>query len=228
MKNNTKTEWIEHPVVPRYGDKKLERMVQMAKVARTQNISRKDIIQKTIEEKARFIQDGVLQFSSMCSGGQIRPANYSVLEQMNLGLKNTTVDDFTDGDIQTGLMMFTTMVYCSEPVALSQFLHSLLSTQSPRTIIRAIVNTIQSNDLKAFKNRMGMNQFYLALDKIFHFQFGKILQATASPSELQVMISNDRPYFSHYSQEIHQCLNNNSCQGIRNLTTTLGKPEKIV
>ena len=44
-------------------------------------------------------------------------------------------------------MMFSAFVYCSESVALSQFLDSLLSTQSPMTIIQATVNTIESSVL---------------------------------------------------------------------------------
>ena len=188
-------------------------------------MSKEDIIQKTIMEKARFIQDGVLQYNSMCSRGQIKPENYSVFEKMDLGLNSTTVYEPDDEDIQTGFMMFTTMVYCSKPVAISQFLHSLLFNQSARTIIQATVNTLQSDDIKALQNRIRMNQFYLALDKIFHFQLGKILLATASPSELQAMMSNDLPYFTHFSQEIDQCLNNASCQGVRDLVTTLSKLE---
>ena len=125
-------------------------------------------------------------------------------------------------DIKTGFMIFSALVYCSESVVLSQFLHSLLSTQSPRTIIQATVNTIEFNVLHENRNRMKMNRFYVALDHIFHFQLGKILLATASPSELQAMIAKDWPYFTHYSQEIDECLNGASCQGIMNLVQNLG------
>ena len=68
-----------------------------------------------------------------------------------------------------------------------------------------------------------MAQFYLSLDQIFHFQLGKILLATVSPSDIESMITKDWPYFSHYSQEINQCLNNASCKGISDLVQSLGK-----
>ena len=55
------------------------------------------------------------------------------------------------------------------------------------------------------------------MDKIFHFQLGKILLATVTPSDIKTMLNKDWPYFSHYSQEIDQCLNNASCQGIIHL-----------
>ena len=98
-------------------------------------------------------------------------------------------------------MLFSAIVYCSEPVALAQFLHSLLSTQSPRTIIRATVNTIQSGDIKNRESRKLINQFYLGLDSKFDFHLGKILLATASPSQIKTMIAKEQPFFTNFSQE---------------------------
>ena len=119
--------------------------------------------------------------------------------------------------------MFSATIVCSEPVALSQFLHNLLTTQSPRTIIQATVNTIQSEDIKEIITRKLMNDFYLALDNIFQFQLGKIHLATALSSQLQNMMAKDWPYFIHYSHHIDQCLNNNSCQGLNDTIKSLGR-----
>ena len=198
-------------------------MVHLAKLAGTQNVSGEEVIKRATLEKERLIQFEVLQYTSMCSGGQIRSTSYSVLENMNLGLHDTTDNVPNNDDIQTGFELFTTMVYCSEPVAISQFLHSLLSSQSPRTLIQATVNTIESGNIKDTLNQKSMNQFYVALDKIFEFQYGKILLATASPSQLQAMITKDRPYFRPYSKEVYQCFNSSRCHEVSQLITTLGK-----
>ena len=120
-------------------------------------------------------------------------------------------------------MMFSNMIYCSESIPPYQFLHSLLSTQSPRTIIQATVNTIQSGAITNPMHRNIMKKFYLDLDQKFHFQLGKILLATVSRSELQTMMTKDWPYFTHYSQEIDQCLNNDSCHEVMDLVQSLGK-----
>ena len=120
-------------------------------------------------------------------------------------------------------MLFSVVVYCSEPVALSQFLNSLLSTQSLRTIIKATVNTIQSENIKESLSKEQMNQFYLALDKIFDFQLGKILLAISSPPEIEAMMAKDWPFFTHFSQEIDQCLEEGSCRGVQDIVNTLGK-----
>ena len=150
--------------------------------------------------------------------------HYRVFESITLGLTITkSMGSVTEEDITTGFMMFSAFVYCSESVPLFQFLHSLLSTQNPRTIIQATVNTIESVVFDENENRMRMNQFYMALDQILHFQLGNILLATASPSELQAMIAKDLPYFTHFSNEIDECLSGASCQGIKNLVQTIGK-----
>ena len=67
-----------------------------------------------------------------------------------------------------------------------------------------------------------MNEVYLALDKVFHFKYGKILLATASLLELEAMMLKGRPYFTQYSQEIDKCLSGASCKGLHDLLLTLG------
>ena len=119
-------------------------------------------------------------------------------------------------------MLFSTLIYCSESVALSQFLHGLISTQSPRTIIQATVNTVQSESVRESAKKRKISQFYMALHKIFHFQLGKIRLASASPSELKAMLAKDWPYFTHYSNDIDQCLKGSSCKGVTDLVQTLG------
>ena len=125
-------------------------------------------------------------------------------------------------------MLFSAIIYCSEPVALSQFLHSLISTQSPRTIIQATVNTINFGDTKESISKENIRKFYLDLDKIFHFKYGKILLATASPVQLKAMMAKKLPFFSNFSHEIEQCLSSASCRGIGDLINTPGRVKKII
>ena len=215
--------WKPKAQSPGYPEQQLLSMVQLATQARTQNVGSEEVINRTIQEKVKLIQNKQLNYNSMCLGSQIKPSYYNLIADLNVGLNNTTSGVANDENVLTGFMMLSTMIYCSESVALSQFLHSLLSTESLRTIIQATVNTIQSGDVKERSNRKRMAQFYLALDQIFHFQLGKILLATVSPSDIEDMLAKDWPYFSHYSQEIDQCLNNASCQGVGDLVQPLGK-----
>ena len=209
--------WKQETQSPGYLEQQLVSRVQLATQARIENVGLDEVFTRTIKEKAKLTY-----YTRMCSGSQIAPKYYKVISGLNIGL-NKTGGDANNEDVLTGFMMFSTMIYCSESVALSQFLHSLLSTESPRTIIQATVNTIQSGDIEKSMNKKRMNRFYLALDKIFHLQLGKIFLATKSPSELQAMKTKDWPYFSNYSQEIDQCLKNASCQGVKDIIQTLGK-----
>ena len=184
-----------------------------------------------MNEKAKLINNDIIQYTTMCSGGQVKKGYYPLIfggidrqlsgDRANIFIAKEDIE-ITKEDIETGFMLFSALVYCSEPVALSQFLHSLLSTQSPRTIIQSTVNTIQSALLRENKNKDRVNQFYLALDKIFHFQFGKILLATSTPTQLQNIIKEGWPYFFHFYQDLDQCLKNINCQGAIDLIKSLG------
>ena len=202
-----------------YQNQFLADMVQLAKSENDKNMSRYEQITKTIKEKEKCIQSGSLKYNIMCFRGQIKPEYYNVLNKTSLKHDGSRNDD----DIKTGFMIFSSLIYCSESVALSQFLQSLLSNQSPRSIIQATVNTIQSGTIKENVNRKILNQFYMDLDKIMEFKFGKILLALSSPPQLEAIRAKNWPYLSHYSKEINHCLSGDSCQGVSDIVQTLGK-----
>ena len=209
---------------PMYGDVYLARMVQMAYQARQGTIQREQILKKAIQEKAKLILRGAIDYTTMCLYGQVKSEFYETLFdkiQLGITLKTTKITRVTEEDVKTGFRIFSTMIYCSEPVALTQFLHSLISIQSPRTIIRAIVNTIQSGDIQEDDNRKRMNEFYIILENIFQLQLGKILLATSSSSQLLGMIAKGLPYFTQYSKDNEQCNIGANCT----LLQSLGKPD---
>ena len=212
--------------VPRYRNWYLAKMVELASVARMKNMTREDILKETIKEKDKLIRSGSIEYTTMCSHGQVESEHYStIFNLINVSvISDSAKTPITDEDVNTGFMMFTAIVYCSEPVALSQFLHSLLSTQSPRTILQATVNTIQSDKVKE-KTRQLLNEFYQNIQNTFNLQHGKILLALSSASELESMIAKNRPYFTPYSQEIEQCLTGTNCQGVRDLIHSIGNGE---
>ena len=213
-------------VEPKYHDPFFLKMVDIAAKARKENITQDEIVSQTIQKKAKLIEYGTLN-QTMCKGGQVRREKRSWLfDKMMVDLENKSENQNkvipTNEDIETGYMILSAVVYCSESVTLAQFLHNLLSTQSPRTIIQATVNTIQSDDIKEYRNRRLVNSFYLALDNVFKFKLGQILLATASPSVLQGMVDKDWPYFAKFSQELEKCLNGTNCKGVMEQIQSLG------
>ena len=212
-------------------DPYLAKMVKMANQARYVESSSEEITFKALQEKDKIIHEDIFLYKNKCMGGRIKAEFFNTtFEKIDLGnYKNMTNNNtISSEDIETGFSLFSAIVYCSESVALSQFLHRLLSTQSPRTVIQATVNTIESGDIIEADNRKGMKSFYHALDKIFKLQFGKLLLATtlnwASPQTfLGPMLEGDFPYVEAYKYEIEQCLGGGDCQAVEDLVQTLGK-----
>ena len=202
-------------------------MVQLASQIKAGTTAQNGIIEEAFKEKANQIKKKSMD-TAYCSKGQIRPwnSNYAVIFDkvvQQIG-KDTSPSPISYDDLVLGYSMFSSMIHCPESkIQTYQFLHRLLLTQSPRTIIQATANTIQSEDINEDDIQKGLNKFYFALNRIFNFQFGKILLATASPPELQMMMAKDRPYISAYIEEIQQCLQKDSCQGVLDIINTLGQ-----
>ena len=162
--------WKPKGAVPRYEEPSLVRMVQLANMARMQNMTPVQMNKKTMDEKKAMVlsESSKFQYNIMCSRGQIKPERYNrIFPRLNLGLpeisRNNTI---TDADITNGFMIFSIIVYCSESVALSQFYHNLLSTESPKTVIKATVNTIESKNLKERILRENINKVFMTLNKV--------------------------------------------------------------
>ena len=65
-----------------YKEQLVVRMVHLARQARTQNIPREEIINRTMQEKASLIVRGHIQYVGMCSGNQINPRHYPMMAKL--------------------------------------------------------------------------------------------------------------------------------------------------
>ena len=180
------------------------------------------MIKNALAKKSSILQNGHLSLNTDCQDQVTRSNHHKVFNGVTLGVNNDPIiGNITNEDISAGFMVYSVLVYCqSEVLALHQFLQSLLSTQTTRTIIKVSVNTIQETNFKRRETRNRMNQFYLALDKSLDLNFGKILLATSSPRQLEDLIAKDMPYFN--TSQVEDCLHGDSCQEVRNLVQSLG------
>ena len=209
----------------------LREIVATASKGRIKKITSQEMTDTVIQKKEALILGGSFQVKEMCSGGQIRPVFLpTIFQEMNFGT-NDSVENITSintEDIETGFRKFSAIVYCSESVGLSQFLHILLSSQSPRTILQATVNTIMYGDLQESVSRKAVGKFYHALDKIFGLHFGKILLATRTEKYglgkgfIRDMLASDLPFLDLYKKDIKMCLDQESCKGVEDLIRSLG------
>jgi hypothetical protein len=214
-------DWRPVGAAPRYREAFLRDMVEVARGAREGGVTAEEIMEKALRVKTSTMKG---HYTGCSEGPQVL---YHVWQYRTLKKElNGKTSDITDKDIMIGFKIFSALISCPkdlERVAVYQFLHDLIASESPRTIIQATVNTIQEGNINETVNRNLTNKFYQALDKIFHFQLGKILLATSTLEELKSMVARKWPFFTPYTQEVEQCLNGASCQGVRDLVQTLGK-----
>jgi hypothetical protein len=228
-------DWRPVAATPRYREAFLRAMVGAARGAREGGVTVQEIMEKALRVKTSTMKGHYRG----CSEGHQVLFDWRQYRNIARGLSvGTSEQPVNDEDIRVGFKIFSVLFSCPknlERTALHQFFHDLLFkeesswsignlivSESPRTIIQATVNTIQSGNITKEVNRNLTNQFYLALDKIFHFQLGKILLATSTHEELDSMVAKDWPFFAPYSQELEQCLRNTSCRGVRDVVNTLG------
>ena len=201
----------------------LRKMVVMAMEARKANISTTDIILKTVLQKEKILEE-----NRSCHCERISDSRQSYLfDMIDLSLNktndDTSEDVITEDDIEAGLKMYYITMFCNkEALELRRFLETVVSTQSPRALLLAIVNTLQSGNI-SWRNKVFLGNIYRAVEKMFDLQLGKILIALSTPSQLISVMDHDLPYLSTYEKLIKRCLNHGKCQEVRTLIGSLGK-----
>ena len=201
----------------------LRKMVVMAMEARKANISTTDIILKTVLQKEKILEE-----NRSCHCERISDSRQSYLfDMIDLSLNktndDTSEDVITEDDIEAGLKMYYITMFCNkEALELRRFLEMVVSTQSPRALLLAIVNTLQSENI-SWRNKVFLGNIYRAVEKMFDLQLGKILIALSTPSQLISVMDHDLPYLSTYEKLIKRCLNHEKCQEVRTLIGSLGK-----
>ena len=126
--------------------------------------------------------------------------------------------DYNGDDLENGLMIFSTVVYCDiNHMTLYKFLGNLTSLESKQTTLRSLVGTIDSGKLKDRINDDKVEDFYKILDNIFHLEYGKILLATAPRDLLKDMVDKNLPHFGNQLDSLKMCLNHtNGTESFKN------------
>ena len=158
----------------------------------------------------------------MCSMGQWeKPQNLNeVFSKLPL-----TEEPPSEKDIKTGYELYHAVVYCpAEMVSkLFRFVDQLLSNERTRTIIQTIMNLFQSGSITDKTSFTLAKQFYHVLASTLNLQYGNVLLATSTNSQLQdVIIRNDWPLFANNSDLVENCLQEYNCVGIQDIVQKLG------
>ena len=188
----------------------------MAKQLLVQNMTREEILDKVIENKLQITVK--LEENQMFSCGQV--ALLHLDDVFSTFVLNSETGKEMDGsvtkeDVETGFELFQAIVFCpSDVLKLFRFVDQLLSTESQRTIIQSLVNLFQSGVMKDRTSFLKAKEFYLVLASNLQLQYGNVLLAALTKSQLQTVIDNDWPFFTDYTQLVKECLANSGCNNI--------------
>ena len=217
-------DWNPEIPAPMYEQPLLADMVQLASRLRVeQNMTRDQILDKVIGFKLQ--NSIILEEGELCSLDQVKSSRinemFSKLVEHADG-KNMK-EAMTDEDIETGFQIFHVIVYCPSAVSkLYRFIDHLLSSESARTIIQTIANLFHSGALQDRTSFIQAREFYLVLASTLQLQYGNVLLATSTKSQLQTMLDNDWPFFTNNTHLVEMCLNNSDCDGVQNIIQKLG------
>ena len=178
-------------------------MVELARQARVGNITREMVMERVFTD------------FSQCKDGQLNQAGRDmVFNEVFEALNDGTVGNVSDDDVKTGFMVYSSVVYCDK---LEMFLFNLITNETPKGIIKTIINTIESGNLKNFVTEAMVSEFYFVLKQMFHLKYEGILLAIPSAGHL------DLPYLLPYREEMDRCGNGTSCHNITQAINSLGK-----
>ena len=138
--------------------------------------------------------------------------------------KEEMKDPATSDDIETGLELFHAVRYCPSPMVMKlfRFVDQLLSSESSRTIIQTFLNLFQSGALTDETSFTLAKQFYSEVASTLNLQYGNVLLATSSNSQLKAVIRNNFPFFANNTDLIEKCLQESNCFGVQEILQTLG------
>ena len=105
---------------------------------------------------------------------------------------------------------------------MGQFMEQLITNATPRSLLLAVVNSLQSDNLNK-NDRTLLTMFYKDLDRMMNLKFGRILLALSTPSQLKTMLAQDLPFVTEYAEDIELCSSQNNCTGIAALINTIGE-----
>ena len=99
----------------------------------------------------------------------------------------------------------------------------MIFTEKKRTILRAVINTLESGELEGVVDRAHVLGFFQAVDRVFHLEYGKVLLAVSSRNQLEDMLERGLPYFANHMEEVRSCLGGSGCEGVGKVVESLGK-----
>ena len=220
-------DWQQEVPTPKYVHPLLVGMIQLARQLRLKNMTEDDMLGEVISKKVKKIE--VLLPSgpgdTMCFARKVMPKKYEYIFSKMISSEIINDNGFpTEADMKTGYKLFQVMIYCpyAEVIKLFKFVNQMLSNESSRTIIQAVVNLFQPGVITQKESFHSANKFYNELASTLNLRYGDILLATSSRDQLQDALMNQLPFFAKFTELIEKCLQEFNCNGIQGIIKKLG------
>ena len=210
-------DWKQEAEIPNYKQSLLDQAVVIAKFSRTKkNMTRKQILDKVIQEKVNFAS--FLEEPGICSFDQVQPELINEFFAHLLSrADNSTLERAatTNEDLGFGFELYHSIVFC--PTKLYFYVDRLLSYETSRTIIHSYVNLFHSKVIKDKATIRLMNKFYDVLSATMGLEYGNILMATSTKSQLRAVFDNEWPFLANNTELVKNCLEFSQCDFIQNV-----------
>ena len=223
--NNSEVVYRNHDNSLKPSQTWLVKMVQLAKNLRIkENLTEEQIMDKVIQGKMQNIR--ILGGQGICSNDQIKSEKVddSFPNLVSLVRIGNLQGPATDKDVMTGFQVYHAIVYCPEmDMKLNRFVDQLLSSERKRTLIQSFSNLFHSGVLKGTTSITFAKAFYMDLAATLNLQYGNILLATSTKSQLRAVIDIDGPFFTNDTDLVKTCIWDSECTGFQEITEDLGK-----
>ena len=199
-------------------------MVQLAQYLRVkENLTEEQISEEVISKKMQTLS--IMGEQGVCLYDQIKsdhldeafPKLVSIV-----GIENLE-EPATQSDILTGFKLYHAIVFCPErDMKLNRFVDQLLSSESKRTIIQSYANLFHSGVLKGTTSITLAKAFHMDLAATLNLQYGNILLATSTKSQLQYVRDIDGPFFTNNTDLVKNCIWDSKCDMLQDVIEDLG------
>ena len=166
------------------------------------------------------------EIDEACSMEQVKEGLYQddLFSKVLSNISRVKTEQYiTDEDIETGFDFVHAIVFCPSMIfKVYTFIDQLLTNETSRTIIQTIIHLFTSGAIADDKTLFLTKQFYHVLASTLEMQFGNLLLATSTMTQLQALKRNNCPFFENFTAFVEKCLQDSVCDFVQDIHQQFG------
>ena len=216
-------DWRQDFSAPMHKHPLLHDMVLLAKELRLQNMTKDKILMEVIHQKSQMRV--MPEVDEMCLFEQVKRRKQKDFfsELISNASTNQTSGEISEEDIKTGYELFHAVIFCpAMTFKMYTFIDQLLTTETSRTIIHAIVHLQQSGAITDRTSFTSAKHFYQVLASTLDLQYGDILLATSSNLQRGAALRKGLPFFLNHTDPVKRCILESNCDALGGIFQNIG------